>query len=513
MPRVLTQCRALSCLGIVVVCLQLVVIYLLSQHTSTTNRPEPAAARLASSSSSNNRIQSSRNETTIRQRTYPASGGSFNGIPIYYKEEPLEYSTISCVGENFQSDAHMYRSCQFRHFCFDIEEKEFVITQSPQEQAWLSSFNSSSLITSAVDTNISVSLGGVNLKWGKDPFEQLKWFPRILRSDEPITDGYYQLPDDYVWVPYHSMAGFNIGHLVWDDGLPIYTLLSMFGLENNKTPLLMRYVLKQGPLWATCDWNDDMKTKCNNLIRSKFLPLMGVVDGSTFSTTEDFRFQPSTVKSKYVCARYGAAGIGMLSDHGQKTHGWQPRDYETTHNVGRGGALYAFRNFMTNNLLGSSTTAPPLSSEPPFHILFSVKSSESGARNLSFEQQIQALETNFSSNNETTQIHAHVLKTLSLKEQVELTSKTAIFVTSAGGGAVTATFLPRGASLIIYYQSDGSRVHMKKTGGPARLDWDLFNHASYLKVHWLPVKDMNTPQGLEILVDLIRNELHALSRG
>lgn len=480
-------------------CLQLLIVYQLSQHTSE----EPAAA--ADIVRHHHRRIPSHNETNTRQRNSKVQAdGSFNEIPVYYKDETLEYSTIACVGDNFQSDAHMYRSCQFRHFCFDTEEKEFVIIQAPQERSWLSSLNSSSLYTTAVDTNISVSLGGVNLKWGEEPFEKLRWFPKVRQT--PIA-GYYQLPEDHVWIPYHSMAGFNAGHLVWDDFMPMYSLLSMFGLDRDRTPLLTRYVLKNRPMWATCDWNDDMKTKCKNLM-PKFLPLMNV-DPNTFSTTEDFRFQPTTAqRSKYVCASYGAAGIGMLNDHGKKTHGWQPRDYETTHNMGRGASLYNFRNYMLNNLRISTS---PLALKPPFSILFSVNSSQSWVRNLSFEQQIEAAEKQFSSNE--TRIHAHVLKTLSLTKQVELTSKSAIFVTSAGGGAVTATFLPRGATLIIYYQHDGSRVHNTRTYGPARLDWDLFNHASYLKVHWLPVKDMNTLGGLEILTRLIRNELDAIERG
>jgi hypothetical protein len=232
------------------------------------------------------------------------------------------------------------------------------------------------------------------------------------------------------------------------------------------------------------------------------------IEPRTFSTTQDFRLETPNKQSKYVCARYGAAGMGMLTDHATKTHGWEPRDYKTTHNVGRGAAFYNFRNFMMNNLKISTA---PLSPEPPFHITFSANSSQSTARSLHFQQQIQAVEESFFRNE--TQIHVHSMRTLTLKDQLTLASKSAIFVTSAGGGAVTATFLPRGASLIIYYQSDGSRVNNKRTFKPARLDWDYFNHLSYIRVHWLPFKDMNTPQGIETFTRLIRNELDAIARG
>lgn len=500
-------CGAVSVLGAVLVFLQLVVVYLLSKHTTVgdqanvplQSKPRPLNRQKA------HHVAAAVNDTDARTSV----DGSFNGIPIQYKDGPLEYSTVACVGDNYQSDAWLYRSCQFQHFCFSTQENEFVIVQSPQEQTWLKRHaHSDSLIGTSVNTNISLSLGGLNAKWGVAAFTKLKWFPRVLR--EPIV-GYYQLPDYYVWVPFHSMAGFNAGHLVWDDWLGIHTLLTMFGLiddsdSRNLQPFLTRYVLKEDPLWATCDFNDEMKNKCSKLM-PRFLPLMGV-DPSTFSTTNDFRFETNNNKrSKYVCSSFGAAGIGMLTDHATKTHGWEPRDYKTTHNVGRGASLYRFRNFMMGNM-GISTA--PLSRTPPFHITFSVKSSQSQVRNLAFEKQIQAVENGFARNE--TEVHAHVLKSLPLQEQVELASKSAVFVTSSGGGAVTATFLPRGATLIIYYQGDGSRVNNKRTYKPARLDWDLFNHCSYIKTHWLPVKDMDTPKGLEIFTQLIRNELDAIAR-
>ena len=42
-------------------------------------------------------------------------------------------------------------------------------------------------------------------------------------------------------------------------------------------------------------------------------------------------------------------------------------------------------------------------------------------------------------------------------------------------------FLPKGASLISFYNE------IEKGGDTrARLDWDLLNNLSYLRVHWLP---------------------------
>jgi hypothetical protein len=295
--------------------------------------------------------------------------------------------------------------------------------------------------------------------------------------------------------------------LVGDDFLPIFTLLEMFGMQSEAgmKPLLTRYVLKDDALWATCDSRDENKAKCAALF-AKFLPAMNV-DPSSFSTTEDFVFQPNTQKkSKYVCAQHGAAGMAFLTDHGTKAHGWEPTDYQSTHNMGRGPMIYAFRNFMLQNL--NIPTTPLYFQQEPYNVVFSKFSSRSGKRRTGFEKQLASVQAEFSS--EKVLVRGEEMQTLSLVEQATMASQAAVWVTSCGGGAVTATFLPRGAAVIIYYDPKGSIVRNKPRGTPARLDWDLFNHMSHLRVHWLPTPNMHTPEGLKVLNELIRSELHVI---
>jgi hypothetical protein len=509
-----SQRGALISLGVLLVSLQLLIVFQLSLHEAVSDTNHLSIENVASE----RRKRRPHFLDTVTQkatRRIPVNDtripdGSFNGIPIHYTNNPNDStSTVSCVGENYQEDAWMYRSCQFRHFCFDIDAKEYVIVQSPEEQKWLEFVKRDPLIGTSSTMNITVSLGGLNPKWQRKHFRRLEWFPRVV---DKMDNGYYELPSHYTWVPFHSMAGFNAGHLVWDDFLPIYTLLSIFGLFENdmQRPLLTRYELKHEALWATCDFLNENKVKCEKLF-GKFLPSMGVEPG-TFSTTEDFRFEITTTttktrKSNYVCARYGAAGIAMLTDHATKAHGWEPKDYKTTHNTGRGAALYAFRNFLMHNL---KLPNQPLQTQAPYAISFSMLSSHSSKRSQDYITQMKAVNRTFSTDELV--VHGHVMEDLTVQEQVKLASTSAIFVTTSGGGAVTATFLPRGASLIIYYVGDGSRENNKQTGKPARLDWDLFNHMSYIRVHWLPVKDMNSPQGLATFLQLIRNELHVISQ-
>lgn len=161
------------------------------------------------------------------------SDGSFNGYPMYYNNgsQPI-HSSVHCIGQNYQENAWIHRSCKFRHFCFDTSAKEFVLYQSKEEQeldATLASFGkehnkeqghsgelsekASFVDSSALSmTNNPVSIGGINTKWTwSQGVPRLKWFPKIIKGD--LTEPYYELDDDVVWVPYHSFFAQNPGHL------------------------------------------------------------------------------------------------------------------------------------------------------------------------------------------------------------------------------------------------------------------------------------------------------------
>lgn len=67
-----------------------------------------------------------------------------------------------------------------------------------------------------------------------------------------------------------------------------------------------------------------------------------------------------------------------------------------------------------------------------------------------------------------------------------MTPRAAVYVTVYGGGAVTASFLPRGGYVQIYYEDDGGIESDTYTGLLARLDWDFSNNLGYLHTHWTP---------------------------
>eukprot|EP00539_Tryblionella_compressa_P017588 CAMPEP_0178850864 /NCGR_PEP_ID=MMETSP0746-20121128/20784_1 /TAXON_ID=913974 /ORGANISM="Nitzschia punctata, Strain CCMP561" /LENGTH=545 /DNA_ID=CAMNT_0020516327 /DNA_START=35 /DNA_END=1673 /DNA_ORIENTATION=+ len=439
-----------------------------------------------------------------------AADGTFSGYPIYLKENQKHVETVPhCVGENYQQD---------KYGCIGRANSAFFVSTKMYKHVEVRPFLdiSQSYLQQTKDKKNTVSLGGINLKWGmrnETGIPRLEWFPEIRRLGPGETLSYYELPPSVVMVPFHSMNAANPGHLVWDDFLPIYTLLTMFQLERRTDLLMMRYILKDGVrgLWASCDYTDEKKNDCKTMQR-KFLPLMLGMDPvhKDMPTTEEFDFQVkqgTEPKSTLVCAAHGLAGMGALTDHGtRKLHGWEDADYETTQNHGRGGMLYEFRNFMLNNI----AIPTEYQQKPPFRIVFSEQSSNIGHRNLDFTLQKQMIQESF--NPSYVMVESYVFSRLTLYQQLDIASKTSIFITTCGGGAVTSMFMPRGSSVLMYYLEYGGVVAGRQTGKPARLDWDLFNNMAHLKVHWLPVGTMHEESDLRAFLFLIQHELDGLIR-
>lgn len=432
--------------------------------------------------------------------------GFFNGHPIYFEDgHPSTYSSVHCVGENYQKDSWMHRSCHFSFLCFDTLEKDFVVFQPPMEKPMQNMMEQRPLMDLSqtfIETlqNNTVSLGGINLKWGMTAagVPRLEWFPRIVSEKPPAS--FYTLPPDVVMIPFHSLSGANPGHLLWDEFLPFFTILGMFQLDGFE-PLPIRFVLSgDRGLWASCDWTDKNIERCAHM-HEKFFPVMTKNTKSRITTQKSPLLDLKNPRSNLICAKHGAAGIGALTDHGTaKFHGWRETDYETTHNHGRGSIFWKFRNFAMDN---AGVVDQPLSA--PFKIIFSEQSSSVDARNIDFRKHRRLLRNAFVK--DPVSVDTYVFKDHSLKDQMEIASQAVVYVTVCGGGAATATFLPKGSTLIIFYMEDGGRLSNHKTYLPARLDWDLFNNLAYINVHWLPMNTMFESDDMKAFVQLVKHEL------
>jgi len=462
--------------------------------------------------------------------------GTFNGAPIFLKKSPLT-SRVHCVGENFnKKDGWKQKSCHFVNLCFNTSAKEFVIFEDPSEADFIDKYlRKKEFLYTSTTINLhnesqSVGLGGINLKWGSrdSGIIRVKWFPNVKTRQESLE--YYELPKDVIWIPFHSMNGANPGHLVWDDFFPMYTLLEMFQLLPREpqpndpnifnTIMPIRYILQNGErgLWASCDLRAEKTEACRKMM-TKFMPLfLGRDYPYHFSTTQDFHFMTNDNGPDLVCSSTAVAGFSSLTDHGiSKMHGWEEEDYHFTHNHGRGGQLYAFRNFMLQNMGYQSSDllwhkhVTPKDQRPRHRIVISQKSSEIFVRSLDFKRQIEVLNDNLPQ--DEVSIEAYIFREHTLKEQLDYVLDASIFVSLCGGGAVSAMFLPAGSTVFMFYSEKGGAKNNHMTSKPAWLDWDLFNAMSHLRVHWLPRHSMDSDIDLAFLVDLAKQELGIIDSG
>jgi hypothetical protein len=257
--------------------------------------------------------------------------------------------------------------------------------------------------------------------------------------------------------------------MLWDVWLPIYTLLEIFGLTEERL-LVTRFPSK----------TDAART--NKGLERLF--------GFSTRIAKNELLALSDAKSNYVCASHGASGFGWLTDHGASNHGWDPRDLEYPVNLGRGPELRRLRHFMLKNVHLVADTKL----QAPYRVTFSINSSRNLKRRIDFRDEIAAV-SNLSNIEIEGGLH---LAELSIPEQVAIASRTAIYVSVVGGGTFPAFFLPQGASLILYGDRD------------MYLDFDLFNNYGQVRVHWMSLASRKNDT--EILLNLIRDELDVIAR-
>lgn len=404
-------------------------------------------------------------------------------------------SSSRCLGDNFvSSQAPCYRSCEYQHLCLDVGQEQFQLVLSEKQQTLQESLkiNNDDFRVVAVDLNQTL-MEGRNVRFTQNE----PWAPSVIKSN---GEGYFSLPSDVLWVPYTLDASFagNLGHFCWDFLLPFYTLLVMYGYDDDR-------VQKKRLVLTSLDDECRTSPKCGGLVR-KFMPMMGITEiysVAHLQINEDG--SPNSVER--ICAPHGVAGMGMLTDHGSTRHGQTLDDYQRVQNAGRGVHFFAFRNFLIRNLgIDESTIAK----RSRHGVLFSVNSSTSLSRRKSFAKQIAATRGGL---NDVAFVSGVEFARFPLRDQIQAILQSSVLVSTAGGSTATAMFLPRHASLILYFSSDESFVgRSRKKDFPTMMDFDYWNNAAYLRVHWLPTGSMDEDFHLEFLVDLIRSELEQTER-
>ena len=434
--------------------------------------------------------------------------GYFNGFPLQRVNEAPQ-THVHCVGDNFnETSSWIFTSCQYQNaFCWDIHHNEFVVFPADPVVDGLDG-------TSSVSTNPQKVAGGSQPRWwwpGKimkkykdeitEPVGQME--PKTYTDIRP-PPFYYQLPPSVVWATIyrHPKSYRNPGHLIWDDFLGLYTLLDTFD-ELDKHLLLSQLERSFVPPYGGAE-GDTSKD-----VIHKFAPLLGLHHDYPFKIEEEYDISDDldwtdpnngkTVNQRLICASRGVQGSGVFSDHGHDHwHGQVKLDFERPHNVGRGGLLRRFRNWMLNeNLFQQRQTT--IRRDPAYKIVIAQNSStKEDRRGIEFRKQVSALQKRFRRNR--LEVIPVQLDTLSLIEQIELVQDAAFFLSMVGGGTVTAFFLPQHANIFLY---------------PSRkfLDYDLWNNFPLVKTHWMPQIDlMDEKASIDYLVDSVEREMKALDQ-
>ena len=264
---------------------------------------------------------------------------SFQGVPVVYHNGPPRHSTTHCIGESFTENDWLYRSCQFRNLCWDASRNDFVLFPSPQEQRLHALQRQDVTLSSVAQSSKRLSLGAIDPMDNKAQFQQLHdsmaWFPTVVteRSDS----GYYQLDDSYVMVPFLESVPTADDSIRQKDWLSIFALLYNFGLENQKLLLV-----RQPGLVVVSESLPELL--------QRHLPAMGIAsERAPMIAAATPRLEGTQQSSSLVCAKYAAAGLGMLMTGTRPVQDAQG-SWMYTHTVGRDATLKAFDAHTQRNL-------------------------------------------------------------------------------------------------------------------------------------------------------------------
>jgi len=344
-----------------------------------------------------------------------------------------------------------------------------------------------------------------------------------------------------VALPYHSLCGANVGHLLWDELLMWFQLARLFRLGDRQfNPLRVSLA---DPLWATCDWirehsngKDLPVTYFQRCLKNyeRWLPAMlgpgvtavrEVSDASAFWQGVEVPAAADGVvdSGALVCFRDAAVGSAPLSDHCLQDHGSQPRYLASRSealngkdgllarmrgepdglaakavqcNSGISSMLWEWRGAMMTKLAVADyaeAAAAWWGDFPPgIAVLVSTHS------NALAYNPFQSLSAQLESRGVT--VRPVRLDKMEPALQAAIVSHAAVFMTVAGGGSVSGAFLEDGAGIVLCYRDTGP-------GATGKLDWALWEQTGYVRVRWL--LDDDCRQASQVALDTVMEQLAA----
>jgi hypothetical protein len=169
------------------------------------------------------------------------------------------FSAHHCLGQMFRNDEWKSRSCMYANLCLDQQTNKWIyyrdaadfvpkIPQSylHQDHSRPSNDPKPEEARGHIQSDFAVSLSplgqlfdaynwafaeGNNSNGWKDGSvgAGYRWAPNVITG--PIPKEATMMSADQLYVLYQSYIGHNIGHLIFDEFLPWFTLQTMFGLD------------------------------------------------------------------------------------------------------------------------------------------------------------------------------------------------------------------------------------------------------------------------------------------
>ena len=189
----------------------------------------------------------------------------------------------------------------------------------------------------------------------------------------------------------------------------------------------------------------------------------------------------NTSNSVKICASYGAAGLGMLTDHSLASkHGYTLKDFSQIRNMGRGSFFYQFRSQILETL--HLPNHPPVGrSDSARHIVTLLVDDDTTVVKGRLEKEQhsrKSLPQQDAFTSSSIQSIDSVSEDRLDESMIRQAVSSRIWISSGGNDSVwSALFLPRGSTLILLYDETTTvKGGRQKSNRPAR-KWS--RHAAF----------------------------------
>jgi len=437
------------------------------------------------------------------------------GPPTSTSSNDPVYSSFHCVGTagrgNMQTEVdslkanrpnYVNRACYYRNLFYRVKDQTFHFLAAPAEaKLWEAKAN----LTNDLEEyqgRMNVSIGAVPDMLTKNQLQSamqdayLPWRPHLQKRLPPAKYSTIRANSglDTYFLLFHPFHGFNFGHMLWDDMLSLFSLMDSFGLDqeagiSHTLPLFVENYNKKTKenfgggdgQYRCAPWNYRKYPKCLKF-QKRFYPQflnietdpcsgdmlrtgnwfqgmgqVGTYKGNPANATCQEQYYlnhaetssfaaPKTLDSmnapppdtEYVLLDHVLAGIGRLAFFG----------CENDCSIGRGPQWYRYRRFLLQNVWGPSEGCALADSAPKGYITFSL-SLQSTRTDLvwAFTEEFEHAKAVYGED----AVRFVDMSTLTVREQTEVTANSAVYLTNHGGVGATSIFLPKGASVIVFW--------------------------------------------------------------